>query len=166
LNKEGADELTTDEGQVALCISPGGEAMGYPKRREDKCDMKTISAEFAQQFDEGSVRIRTVLDGWSQAEMVGTTMGADFGGFDVLATSAQYRRKLQDTRVGWLCCLHGKRETCSRSVNYADWKHLTATSGCSTLVALPGSFCALSLISETASMKLLQVSLRTTATVF
>ena len=83
-------------GQVVLCIRPGGETEGYPKRREDRCDMKTISANFGRQFG-GLVRIITVLDGWAQTELAGP-MGAEFGGFDLLATSAQYSRKKQDTR--------------------------------------------------------------------
>jgi len=42
--------------------------------------------------------VYTALDGWSQAELTGTQFGADFGGFDLLSTSAQYLRKSQDTR--------------------------------------------------------------------
>jgi hypothetical protein len=91
-------ESGPQQGSVIICIRPGGEAVGYPKRREDKFDMKTISAEFGSQF-EAPVRTRTVLDGWSQSELTTTTVGADFGGFDLLATSAQFVRKSQDTRL-------------------------------------------------------------------
>ena len=83
---------------VIICIRPGGEAVGYPKKPEDGVDMKAISADFGRQFGD-PVRTKTVLDGWSQQELSLTAVGADFGGFHLLATSAQYRRKSQDTRL-------------------------------------------------------------------
>ena len=90
-------EKGPQQGSVIICIRPGGDAVGYPKKREDKFDMKAISAVFGSQF-EGPPRTRTVLDGWSQLELTNNPVGADFGGFDLLATSAQFVRKPQDTR--------------------------------------------------------------------
>jgi hypothetical protein len=79
---------------VAVCIYPGGRAVGFPKHPGEEIRLSSVSAAFSR-----SCRgVVTVLDGWSQQEMVGTQMWYDFGGFHLLATSAQYRRKSQDVR--------------------------------------------------------------------
>ena len=82
---------------VAICIHPGGRAVGYPKDPDEKIELKTISAAFGKQYKRPSLKV-TVLDGWSQSELATSTVGEEFGGFDLLATSVQYLPKDQDTR--------------------------------------------------------------------
>ena len=92
LKGEGRDE--NSRGTVALCIHPGGLAVAYPKKRGGYFNMLAISAPFFESHE----RVLTILDGWSQQELVGTPIGADYGSFQLLATSAQYFPKSQDGR--------------------------------------------------------------------
>ena len=85
-------------GEVAICIQPDGGIMAYPSTPDDDVDLRYVRREFGRRMRlvGCSQRLIVVLDGWAQAEMVGT-MQAGFGGFDLLATSAQYNSTSQDT---------------------------------------------------------------------
>ena len=82
------------KGEVAICIKPGGSVVAYPSRPSNKVDLEDILEGFGLRIDT-SQRLLLVLDGWAQAEIVGKMQGA-FGGFDLLATSAQYNPTSQD----------------------------------------------------------------------
>ena len=82
------------KGEVAICIEPAGRVVAYPSRPSDKVDLEDILQGFGRRIDT-SQRLLLVLDGWAQAEIVGTMQGS-FGGFDLLATSAQYNPTSQD----------------------------------------------------------------------
>ena len=85
-------------GEVAICLQPGGGVMAYPATPDDDVDLRCVRREFGRSMRllNSSQRLVVVLDGWAQAEMVGAMQGG-FGGFDLLATSAQYKPKSQDT---------------------------------------------------------------------
>ena len=87
-------ENSSLRGRAAICIEPAGRVVAYPSRSNTKVDLDDIFDGFWGQM-ETSQRLLLVLDGWAQAEMVGG-MQDSFGGFDLLATSAQYNSKGQD----------------------------------------------------------------------
>ena len=76
------------KGEVAICIEPAGKVLAYPSRSSDTVDLEDILQEFGRRIST-SQRMLLVLDGWAQAEMVGKMQGG-FGGFDLMASSAQY----------------------------------------------------------------------------
>ena len=82
-------------GSVALCIQAGSGVMAYPSTPKDDVDLRSVRREFVERLGNSSQRLLVVLDGWAQAEMVGE-MQEGFGGFDLLATSAQYNPTSQD----------------------------------------------------------------------
>lgn len=84
-------------GEVAICLQPGGGIMAYPATPDDDVDLRCVRREFGCRMRcvDSSQRLLVVLDGWAQAEMVGAMQGG-FGGFDLLATSAQYNPTSQD----------------------------------------------------------------------
>ena len=84
-------------GEVAICLQPGGGVMAYPATPDDDVDLRCVRREFGCRMRcvDSSQRLLVVLDGWAQAEMVGAMQGG-FGGFDLLATSAQYNPTSQD----------------------------------------------------------------------
>jgi hypothetical protein len=79
---------------VAICIQPGGEAEGFPKDTNADIELKSVSMAFRRPYN----TTIHVLDGWSQQELAQSPEGQSFGGFNLLATSAQYRLKSQDVR--------------------------------------------------------------------
>jgi len=81
-------------GEVAIRIEPSGQVVAYPAVFGDIFDIRYPFKVFGRQMEPGQRPI-VVLDGWAQAEIVGTMQGT-FGGFDLLATSAQYNPKSQD----------------------------------------------------------------------
>ena len=83
-------------GVEAICIHPGGAAVVYPGYRYDIVDLGEISHAFVQNVRENvGDQLMVVLDGWSQAEMVGS-MQSHFAGFHLLATSVVYNPKSSD----------------------------------------------------------------------
>ena len=87
-------------GEAAICIEPTGKAVAYPSSPDDDdVDLNSVRRDFGRRMRmvNSSQRPLIVLDGWSQAGMVGK-MEKEFGGFDLLATSAQYLLKGQDVR--------------------------------------------------------------------
>ena len=78
-------------GAVAIYIQPDGGVMAYPS---PFFDLHIVRREFAMRLGDNSELV--ILDGWAQAEMVGS-MQASFGGFVLLATSTRYIPKGQDT---------------------------------------------------------------------
>jgi hypothetical protein len=82
------------KGEVAICIEPAGTVVAYPSRPSDRVDLADILEGFGRQIVTNQ-RLLLVLDGWTQAEFVGGMQG-EFGGFDLLATSAQYNPTSQD----------------------------------------------------------------------
>ena len=85
----------TDSGTVAVCIHPGGRAVGYPKEPYEEIDLRAIRAAFLKPYTHLSLKT-TVLDGWSQSEL--SELGDPFASFNLLSTSAQYKPKDQDPR--------------------------------------------------------------------
>ena len=91
---------------VALCFHPNGKVVGFPRKPSEI--MKTGEAgkdysevnlgKLSQEFQSLYGRPIAVLDGWSQKELESNSVGEDLGGFNLLATSAQYCPKSQDTR--------------------------------------------------------------------
>jgi hypothetical protein len=92
------DELHESQlGDTVICIDRDISAVGFPTHLKNSTVLSSICQQFGRKaYDEGFPLI-TVLDGWSQPEIVGD-MQNFFGGFDVLATSAEYQLKGQDTR--------------------------------------------------------------------
>jgi hypothetical protein len=80
--------------EVAICIHPGGEVEGFTKVPEVMFSLDTICSAFEVRHK----IVTCVLDGWSQQELAQSEEGRSFGGFNLLATSAQYRLKGQDVR--------------------------------------------------------------------
>ena len=87
-------EDDTVQNLVAICIHPGGEAEGFPKDTNTDIELQSVSMAFTRPYN----RTIYVLDGWSQQELAQSPEGRSFGGFNLLATSAQYRLKGQDVR--------------------------------------------------------------------
>ena len=82
------------KGVVAICIEPGGRMVAYPSRPSSNIvDLDNILEGFGQQIETDQLLL--VLDGWSQAEIKGSFQES-FGGFNLLATSAQYNPTGQD----------------------------------------------------------------------
>ena len=79
---------------VAICIRPGGEAEGFTKAPNVMFSLDEICSAFEVRHK----MVTSVLDGWSQQELAQSPEGRSFGGFNLLATSAQYLRKGQDVR--------------------------------------------------------------------
>ena len=84
-------------GVVAICIHPGGRAVGYPKEDDDDVDLKAIRAAFGTSYKRPT-RMTTVLDGWSQSELARSTVGELFGNFNLLITFEQYKQDYEDFR--------------------------------------------------------------------
>ena len=82
-------------GEVAICIEPAGKVVAYPSTPKGDVDLRSVRREFGEQLENINQRLIVVLDGWAQTEMVGAMQGG-FGGFDLLATSAQYNPTSQD----------------------------------------------------------------------
>jgi hypothetical protein len=84
-------------GEVAICIEPAGSVVAYPSRPTDVLDLSYPLQDFGRRMEK-SQRLLVVLDGWTQAEMVGD-MQRGFGGFDLLATPAQYYPSSRDVHM-------------------------------------------------------------------
>ena len=87
----------TERGIVAICIHPGGRAVGYPRSPNEKIDLDTINEAFRKPYTQLSLKT-TVLDGWSQSELAMSNLDDPFASFNLLSTSAQYKPKDQDPR--------------------------------------------------------------------
>ena len=93
-------------GSVAICIHPGGRAVGYPKDPDENIDLKAISREFGKPYKRPALKT-TVLDGWSQSALEKSSVGEEFEGFDLLATSVQYGPR--HSSPGDVTCVEGQR---------------------------------------------------------
>ena len=79
-------------GEVSICIHPGGSAVGNDGT--DTLDAISRTFEAAGNYRDSMI---TVLDGWAKFDIdADAQMRRCFGGFDLLATSTQYRRTSQD----------------------------------------------------------------------
>jgi hypothetical protein len=83
---------------MALCIYPGGRAVGYSQPGTPfTASLENIAETFLREMSGEDKSLTTVLDGWAQAKIVGD-IKKFFVGFNLLTTSAQYRLKSQDPR--------------------------------------------------------------------
>ena len=103
---KGEDDAPLLRKAVALCFHSNGKVAGFPRTPSEI--MKTGEAgkdyseanlgKWSQEFQSLYGRPIAVLDGWLQEELDSNSVGEDLGGFNLLATSAQYLPKSQDTR--------------------------------------------------------------------
>jgi DNA-binding FrmR family transcriptional regulator len=94
--------------EVALCFHPNGKVVGFPRAKPSEPletaeagmtdDSEVDLGKLSREFQSLHGRPIAVLDGWSQMELDVNSVGKNLGGFNLLATSAQYCPKSQDTR--------------------------------------------------------------------
>jgi hypothetical protein len=94
--------------EVALCFHPNGKVVGFPRAKPSEPlntaeagvtdDSEVDLGKLSREFQSLHGRPIAVLDGWSQMELDVNSVGRVLGGFNLLATSAQYCAKSQDTR--------------------------------------------------------------------
>lgn len=142
-------------GEVVICIDPGGKAVGYPGPATVRTDLIDV---YDASHDPSGIQRLVVLDGWARDEIKEPLL-AVFGGFDLLAASAQSLH-LSKKSIDWLFYQHGRVVTSRGSgmrLNRGtiDWLDCSILrSSCTTLPAAHGCFLGRSLESNFGSMQL------------